>query len=343
MNRERAEGYFITDEQLLAALDDSDYEFDDLDTDPTFEPQNVNQPSTDSDETDDADELVEGKQGIDYQEPPFMLEREDEASDLNLDKSSAGPSSRQPALQGSSGGRGLRGNRGRGRGGTRGRGVGRGRGGERGGGDGQGRGQQRGRGTGGRGGGRTPRQTVRWERQALKQDFPPFQPQVDERCDRNNWNPLDYFNEYFDDNVFDLMVEQTNIYYHLKTGRELRVTKEEIKKFIGISMLMSTLGYPRIRLDWDQAFKIPLISKAMARDRYFSIRAAIHVVNDADVTAESKAKDRLWKVRPIIDKFRETVLKMPRQEDASIDEQIIPFTGHVGIRQFVPRKPNPTG
>lgn len=248
MNRERAEGYFITDEDLLAALDDSDYEFDDLDTDPTFEPQNVNQPTSDSDETDDADELVEGNQGIDYQEPPFMLEREDEASDLNPDESSAGPSSRQPALQGSSGGRGLTGNRGRGRGGTRGRGVGRGRGGERGGGDGQGRGQQRGRGRGGRGGGRTPRQTVRWEGQALKQDFPPFQLQVDERCDRNNWNPLDYFNEYFDDNVFDLMVEQTNIYYHLKTGRELRVTKEEIKKFIGISMLMSTLGYPRIRL-----------------------------------------------------------------------------------------------
>lgn len=46
----------------------------------------------------------------------------------------------------------------------------------------------------------------------------------------------------------------------------------------------------------------------MARDRYFSIQADIHVVNDADVTAESKAKDRLWKVRPIIDKFRETVL-----------------------------------
>lgn len=111
------------------------------------------------------------------------------------------------------------------------------------------------------------------------------------------------------------LLKKTNIYYHVKTGRELRVTKEEIKKFIGISMLMSTLGYPQIRLYWDQAFKIPFY----------------------------KAQDKLWKVRPVIDKFRGTTLKISRQQEASIDEQMIPFTGHVGFRQFVPRKPNPTG
>ncbi|XP_022203783.2 piggyBac transposable element-derived protein 3-like [Nilaparvata lugens] len=81
----------------------------------------------------------------------------------------------------------------------------------------------------------------------------------------------------------------------------------------------------------------------MTRDRYFQFRAAIHVVNNNDVTAEAKAHDKLWKVRPIIDRFQSTVLKIPREAEASIDEQMIPFTGHVAFRQFVPRKPNPTG
>ncbi|XP_022195556.1 piggyBac transposable element-derived protein 3-like [Nilaparvata lugens] len=139
------------------------------------------------------------------------------------------------------------------------------------------------------------------------------------------------------------MVEKTNIYHHIKTGKELKVTLEEIKKFLGISMLMSTLGYPRIRQYWESTFKVPIIANAFPRDRYFNIRSAIHVVNDNDVTQAMKDEDRLWKVRPLVDKFRTAVLQIPRQEDASIDEQMIPFTGHVGFRQFVPRKPNPTG
>lgn len=73
------------------------------------------------------------------------------------------------------------------------------------------------------------------------------------------------------------------------------------------------------------------------------LRSAIHVVNNKEVTAETKARDKLWKVRPIIFKFRSAVLKTPRQSEVCIDEQIIPFSGHVSIRQYVPRKPNPTG
>lgn len=41
----------------------------------------------------------------------------------------------------------------------------------------------------------------------------------------------------------------------------------------------------------------------MPRDRYFTIRSAIHVVNDDDAAAKNKSQDRLWKVRPIITKF----------------------------------------
>lgn len=81
----------------------------------------------------------------------------------------------------------------------------------------------------------------------------------------------------------------------------------------------------------------------MARDRYFTIRSFLHVVDNNNVSAEMRALDKLWKVRPIIDKFRATVLKIPTEPDVSIDEQIIPFTGHVAVHQFTPRKPNPTG
>lgn len=116
-----------------------------------------------------------------------------------------------------------------------------------------------------------------------------------------------------------------------------------MKGFVGISVLMSVLGYPRIRLYWDTYFGIDLVSKSMPRDRYFQFRSAVHVVNNIETSREAKERDKLWKVRPIIEKFRETILKIPRESDLSIDEQMVPFTGHVSFRQFVPRKPNPTG
>lgn len=64
-----------------------------------------------------------------------------------------------------------------------------------------------------------------------------------------------------------MMVEQTAIYYHLNILMDLKVTLPEMKSFVGRTLLMSALGYPRIRQNWDNPYKLGILSNALPRDR----------------------------------------------------------------------------
>ena len=161
--------------------------------------------------------------------------------------------------------------------------------------------------------------------------------------ERECWKVVDYLNQYFDREFVQQMTELTNMKYLQETGKPLSLTEKEMNIFIGASILMSCLGYPRIRMYWAKTTRVPAIADRITRNRYFCIRANLKVTNDMMVSDEAKKVDRLWKVRSILQRVREGCLKLPREANVAIDEQIIPFTGVCGIKQFVRGKPNPEG
>lgn len=63
-------------------------------------------------------------------------------------------------------------------------------------------------------------------------------------------SPVDYFYKYFDDTLFDTMVTYTNLYY-LQNTRFENTNIKELKKIVGIHIIMGNLSYPRIQLYWD--------------------------------------------------------------------------------------------
>lgn len=69
------------------------------------------------------------------------------------------------------------------------------------------------------------------------------------------------------------------------------------------------------------------------------------MVLDEEVSEDEKRKDKLWKVRPLIHRILKGCLGLLQQKtkDLSIDEMIIPFQGHCGLKQYCPGKPNPVG
>ncbi|KAM7312696.1 piggyBac transposable element-derived protein 3 [Ixodes scapularis] len=171
-------------------------------------------------------------------------------------------------------------------------------------------------------------------------DFSAF---ADGQQGRTCWAPNEYFQQYITDEVFESMALAMNTKHVAETGKSLDTSVEELKVFFGISVSMSCLGYPQIRMYWQNSTRVPSITNRMSRNRYFQLRSQLKVVNDLEVSVQVKEQDRLWRIRPLVSSVLKGCQKLPREEYLRIDEQMIPFSGRTQLRQFVPRKPNPEG
>ncbi|XP_069701493.1 piggyBac transposable element-derived protein 3-like [Periplaneta americana] len=129
----------------------------------------------------------------------------------------------------------------------------------------------------------------------------------------------------------------------VQTGKSLGTDSTEIKKLFGACIYTTLIGYPRLKMFWSARTRIPMIADNMSRNRFFELRTNLKVIDDNSVSEDDRKKDRFWKVRPMLDIVRQSCLQTPQPQNVSIDEQMIPFYGHVSMRQYVRGKPCPVG
>ena len=90
--------------------------------------------------------------------------------------------------------------------------------------------------------------------------------------------PVDFFQLYFTDALWNHIVDQTNLYAEQKRGPEERsvwyaLTVNEFKAWIALTLNMGIVKKPSLRLYWstDEIFKTPFFSAVISRDRYFQM------------------------------------------------------------------------
>nr|AHN53433.1 DDE domain transposase [Nuttalliella namaqua] len=105
-------------------------------------------------------------------------------------------------------------------------------------------------------------------------------------------------------------------------------------------IMMGILKLPRVQLYWSTMLDIPIISKSMTRNRFYELRSYLHFV---DYNDRKNTDDKLFLIKPIVEQFKQACLDLPRGTTLAVDEQMIPFSGRCGFRQYVPSKPNPVG
>lgn len=100
---------------------------------------------------------------------------------------------------------------------------------------------------------------------------------------------------------------------------------------------MSIVKLPRARMYWSSYIWFHKIADVMTLQRFEIIKRNLHC-ND-NQTRPADCKDKLYKIRPIVQMITSKGSSTIPAEKLSIDEQIVPFKRTSSIRTYNPKKP----
>ena len=159
---------------------------------------------------------------------------------------------------------------------------------------------------------------------------------------------LDVFSLYFDDEVMDLVVAETNLYAdQVRSSKNLRkvwtTNREEIRAYFGFMILMGINKLPEIRDYWSTHpyLHYAPVADRISRDRFEEITRYLHFADNTVLPARGEPGfSRLQKVQPILTAIKERLRSVYSPHcQLSVDEAMVPFKGRSSMKQYMPMKP----
>ena len=162
--------------------------------------------------------------------------------------------------------------------------------------------------------------------------------------------PEECFSLFFDDNLWQYLVDKTNEYAAKKLSemtirprslyrKWVPVTVTEMKAFLGVILNIGIIQLSCLKDYWntDDLTDMPFFRSVFSRDRFFQNFGMLHV---GKINSQCKSD----KIQPFIDILTQSFQRAftPAQKIA-IDESMIAFTGRVSFRQYIKGKPTPYG
>ena len=163
--------------------------------------------------------------------------------------------------------------------------------------------------------------------------------------------PVDFFQMHFTDEVFHLMVEQTNLYTEQVSTADpdkhktpwSPVTVDELKSWLALTLNMGLVNKPTIQSYWatENSTLTPFFISTMSRTRYQQILRYLHFVDNSTLTPRGQdGYNKLGKIQPLLNlilpKFQETYCP---SRNLSVDETVVKFKGKLSWKQFIKDKP----
>lgn len=110
--------------------------------------------------------------------------------------------------------------------------------------------------------------------------------------------PIQTFRRFFSDEVFDLILEQSNIYGRRKYQQAndinnwIDITKSELEKFLGINIIMGYCKNPSIDSYWssDASLRNERISTSMSCKAFKRILGSLHLVDNVEAERSGAAQ-----------------------------------------------------
>ena len=121
------------------------------------------------------------------------------------------------------------------------------------------------------------------------------------------------------DKLIQDIFENTNLYNVQKTCKSVNTNVEEVKKFIGMNIIMGVM--PLSSVYWRRSLRIPAIADVMPWNPFLELHRYLHFV---DNTATHDSDDKLFKIRPVIEAVRNECVRVTPEEYHPVDKQVVP-------------------
>ncbi|XP_037700656.1 uncharacterized protein LOC119540783 [Choloepus didactylus] len=160
-----------------------------------------------------------------------------------------------------------------------------------------------------------------WTRRDIKPNFPNWLA-LDSgllNLKSEKLNPVEFFELFFDDETFNLIVNETNNYASHKNVN-LEVTVQEMKCVFGVLLFSGFVRHPRRGMYWEISdANQNLIRDAIRRDRFELIFSYLHFADNSCLDQ----KDKFTKLRPLIKKINKNfLLYAPLEEYYCFDKSM---------------------
>ena len=168
-----------------------------------------------------------------------------------------------------------------------------------------------------------------------------------------NKSALDFFELIFTDDLYNLIVTETN-WYATQQRKEpcnqttpwTALTIEEFKTWFGLYLSMGIVQQPSLVDYWGQSTltNTPGIAAVMTRTWFLQILRYLHFVDNesevAKLPKDSPDYDKLYKIRDLLNIIRRNIQgALNLERNIAIDETLVKFKGRVGFCQFLSNKP----
>lgn len=162
----------------------------------------------------------------------------------------------------------------------------------------------------------------------------------------------EFFNYFFDEELMQLIVDQTNLFadqfisstphsstslissWHPTTINEMRI-------FFAIILVQSVVKKPEEKMYWSKSpiFETPFFAKTLSYRRFLLLKKFLHFSNNAEFVESTHPNPKLNKIWPVFEylqrKFQQGYIP---DKNVTIDESLMLYKGRLGWIQYMPLK-----
>ncbi|XP_046575728.1 piggyBac transposable element-derived protein 4-like [Haliotis rubra] len=159
-------------------------------------------------------------------------------------------------------------------------------------------------------------------------------------------NPMEAFSLYVCPEIVDDIVKWTNQFAETKLGTQWKQTDGiEVTALIGIWIIAGVThnNNQSTEMLWSTKYGLSQVRSTMSRERFQHLMTYLRFDDKAE-RSQRQERDKLAPIRKVFDTFNARLQRFYSPGAyLTVDEQLVPFRGRCGFKQYIPSKPDKYG